>query len=107
MVIAASAAPAEFQSAADMARDAAYLVDPHGEDDTVGLVVAVVTYLSEHPEDEDLDGGLLERAARANWLDGLPLAICDRLRIEPSPPVVAYDTPEGPACLGWRRVRTA
>jgi len=69
----------EFQSAADMARDAAYLLDPKGEDDTVGLMVAVIAYLAEHPDDEDLDGRLLERAAQAAWPDGLPAAINARL----------------------------
>jgi hypothetical protein len=46
----------EVQSAADAARDAAFLLDPLGEDPAIELMVAAVAYLSVHPDDEDLDG---------------------------------------------------
>jgi len=73
------------QSIADTARDAAFLLDPHGEDPTVELMVATIAYLSACPGDEDLDELLLERAARAMWGDELPPAIAERVTVDVDP----------------------
>jgi hypothetical protein len=75
----------EFQSAADMARDAAFLLDPQGKDHTVALMVAVIAYLADHPEDHDLDGRLLERAAQVTWPDGPPAQVRARLGLDSNP----------------------
>lgn len=75
----------EVQTPADTARDAAFLLDPLGEDPAIELMVAAVAYLSACPDDEDLDERLLERAARATWGDELPPAIAERLGLDSDP----------------------
>jgi hypothetical protein len=80
----------------DLARDAAFLLDPGERDMTVTLMVTAIAYMAAHPRDDDEDGRLLERAARARWRDGIPHNIRARLGL---PVVVGYHTPSGPACL--------